>query len=91
MLSLCHGHVRSEAFVGQSFQKRHEGFFIFDAERHATIGVLGQIWIEGGAAFHAGAVMLDDFFERGETAVVHVRPGQRYISQGGRREFAFVR
>lgn len=38
--------------------------------------MFGEVGIEGGAAFHAAAVVLDDFLQRGEAAIVHVGRGE---------------
>src|SRR5439155_14108547 len=52
--------------------------------------MLGVIRIESRAAFHSGAVVLDDLFECLEAAVVHVRTGHFNIAQGGHGKFALI-
>src|SRR5215208_2403528 len=57
----------------------------------STIGVLGEIRIERGTALHTGNVVIDDFLQRGETTIVHVRRGEGDIAQTRRGELAQIR
>src|SRR5436190_16082410 len=53
--------------------------------------MLCEIRIERGTALHSRAVMFDHLFKRVETAIVHVRCGERHVAQRGRSELAAIR
>src|SRR5690348_2210342 len=82
--------MRAILLIGERFQERDQGFFISRAEGQATVGMLGEVWIERGTPLHAGAVVLDGFLQRLETAVVHVGCGQFHVSQRWHAELALV-
>src|SRR5438132_8194662 len=52
--------------------------------------MFGEVGIEGGTALDPGAVVVDDFFESLETAIVHIRGGKLYIAKGRDGEFPAV-
>src|ERR1035438_5840416 len=52
--------------------------------------MLGEVRVERGAAFDAAAVMLDDFLQRLEAAVVHVRRGDGNVAERGDGKLASV-
>src|ERR1043166_1987006 len=49
-----------------------------------------QIWIERRAWLGAMIIMFHDFFQRGETPIVHVRRGQFHVAQRRRGELAAI-
>ena len=52
--------------------------------------MLGEVGIERRVAVDAGGVVLDDFFERLESSVVHVGRGEGDVAEAGRGELAVV-
>ena len=76
--------------VGECLEESNEGFFVVNGQRHAAVGMFREIRIEGRAAFRARAIVVNDFFQRLETPVVHVGTGQRDVAEGGDGEFSLV-
>src|ERR1035438_7841398 len=52
--------------------------------------MLGEVRVERCAAFDAAAVMLDDFLQRLESTVVHVRRGDGNVAERGDGKLASV-
>src|SRR5688572_26340256 len=53
--------------------------------------MLGQVRIEGAGTMEAAVVMIDHFFERRETPVMHIGRCHRYVAQRGSLELSAIR
>jgi hypothetical protein len=81
---------RLEFFIGQRFEEGIERVLVDAGQGHAAVGMFGEVRVRRAAAFHACAVVLDDFFQRRESSVVHVGRSHLDIAQGWNRGFSVI-
>src|SRR5712692_3596531 len=74
------------SFSRKRFEERHEVFLVLRGQVQGNDRLV-QTWILIAAAI----VKIDDVFQRGQAAVVHVRGRERDVAKRGRLESAAVR
>ena len=66
----------AELVVGEGFEEGDEGLFVGRRKMETAVGMLGEVGIEGCGALDVFAVMINDFFQSLEAAIVHVGGGE---------------
>ena len=61
--------------IGECLEKGDDGLAIFAGEGESAFGVFGDVGVRSEGCTPS-SVVIDDFFERGEAAVVHVGAGE---------------
>ena len=77
-------------FVSKRSKKGDERGLVLGVKAQSGVRMFGQVRIESSGTVHAGVVVVDDLFERGQPSIVHVGSSQSDVAQARHLELAAI-